>query len=369
MPSDSFNLAEAMRNPATRRAAMDLEAGLAAHERGQMSRSALNRRIKRYRDATNQSTVTSWRNDPRNSAAKTDSNTKGLLSAAFGGAGKVKNVFKSLLGTKQSNISDSDIATTADLIRDYIENQSNARQMEDGAKRAWREKGYIVRPDEDDAAIDNDRKQRRRDFSSPYQESRRRALRRGYEDESGRLSQKFYTPESSNVYSFQYDYGISTLYVCYKAPAINPNAVSPYYSDGGIPTVAGTLGSTVMGKTNSAGSVYAYYDVPIGIFKRLKDASSAGTSVWDNLRVRGSVYGTQYRYSLVAGAVIDGPDGNPAVYVHRRATKQGYRSRNVVEPGTGKRRYVGSSLPQDLRGHGRSLRPNRGRPSPPNRGK
>lgn len=347
---------------------MDLEAGLAAHEAGQMSRTALDRRIRKFRDATNQSTVDAWRSDGRNKTARSSRDTKTALSAAVGGFGKVKNIFKSLLGTKKAGISNSDIETTADLIKTYIDNQGNDKGMEAGAKRAWREKGYIVRPEDDDRQVEAETRQRRRDFGSRFQESRRRAIRRG-EDDSGRLSKKHFTPGSSNVYSFQYDYAISVLYVCYKAPAINPSAVSGYYSEGGVPTVAGTLGKTVMGKTDAAGSIYAYYDVPIGVYKNLISATSAGEQVWDRLRVRGTIYGTQYRYSLVAGAVIDGPDGDPAVYVHRRATKQGYRSRSVVEPGSGKRRYVGSSLPQDLRGHGRSLRPNRGRPNPPNRGK
>jgi len=368
MPSDSFNLAEAMRNPATRRVAMDLEAGLAAHEKGQMSRTALDRRIRNYRDATNQSQVANWRNDNRNTARRSNANTKAALTAAFGGFVKAKNVFKSLLGTKKAGMSNEDIETTADLIRDYVENQSNPKKMEQGAKRAWREKGYIVRPDDDDDEVRSDRDRRRQHRHSDFQESRRRAIRRG-EDDSGRLSKKYFTPSSSNVFSFQYDYSISVLYVCYKAPAINPDSVSGYYSEGGIPTVAGTLGSTVMGKTDSAGSLYAYYDVPIGKFKSMITSASAGGAVWDRLRVRHTVFGTQHRYSLVAGAVIDGPDGDPAVYVHRRATKQGFRSRNVVEPGSGRRRYVGSSLPQDLRGHGRTLRPNRGKKSRPNRGK
>ena len=368
MPSDSFNLAEAMRNPATRRVAMDLEAGLAAHEQGAINRAALDRRIRKYKEATSQSTVTDWQTSSLNQSRKTPKGSKAMLAAAFGSLGKVQNVFKSLLGTKTAGVSNRDIETAADLINDYAQNQNSPKKMEDKAKQTWKEKGYIVKPDDDEEATRDDRRKRQRRFDSAYQESRRRATRRG-DDDSGRMSKKYTTPGSSNVYSFQYDYSISALYVCYKAPFINPSAVSGYYSAGGIPTVAGTLGKTVLGKTGEAGSVYAYYDVPIAVFKRLISANSAGEQVWDSLRVRGTVDGTQYRYSLVAGAIVDGPDGNPAVYVHRRATKQGFRARSVVEPGTGKRRYVGSSLPQDLRGHGRTLRPNRGRPSPPNRGK
>lgn len=208
------------------------------------------------------------------------------------------------------------------------------------------------------------------DDMSPYQRAHKHYLK---EDNLPRLSKKHFTPQSSNVFAFQYDFVTSTLYVQFKAPIINSTAVTNYRSAEKMRAMAGDLGKTVSGKTNDPGPLYAYYDVPNKIYKQLIAAQSAGKAVWDLLRVRGTIYGHQYRYALVAGVEVPGENGQPAFYVPRKATHRGYRSRSVAVPGMGPRRYVSSTLPQDLRGgtrgQGRPIRPSRGRPDPPNRGR
>lgn len=49
------------------------------------------------------------------------------------------------------------------------------------------------------------------------------------------------------------------------------------------------------------GSMYAYHPVSMGLAMSLYGASSKGTWVWDNLRVRGTVFGYQIPYELLSG--------------------------------------------------------------------
>lgn len=191
------------------------------------------------------------------------------------------------------------------------------------------------------------------DARTPYQDS---------------LTEEYYTPRSSNVYSFQYDYATSTMYVRFKAPRMN-SGVQNKRGRGGMTGIKGQKGSTITGKTNEPGPLYAYFDVPVRVFKRLKASisSSPGGAVWDNLRIRGTVYGHQYRYSLVQGAVVKGEGGRLATYVSRRATSKGFRSRSVAALGTGRRGFVTSSIGEELRpfrgtpDRGRTARVYRGR--------
>lgn len=173
------------------------------------------------------------------------------------------------------------------------------------------------------------------------------------------FSPLYRTPESSNVWSFQYRYTTSTLFVRFKAPALNADAVVTSTPPGRLTSHRGALGKTVTGKTNEPGPLYAYFDVPVRVFSRLVKAHSAGKAVWDNLRIRGTVWGHQFRYSLAEGANVAGQDGREGLYVPRRATQQGFKTRSVTAGGTGRRAYAMSTLPSQIRPH--RGQPDRGR--------
>jgi hypothetical protein len=180
------------------------------------------------------------------------------------------------------------------------------------------------------------------------------------EDLMPRVSPVVRTPGSSNVYSFQYNFENSTLYVRYQAHSVNSSAVSVKNTHG-LGRVKGTLGHTVGGKTGGPGPMYAYYDVPKRVFERLARAQSAGRAVWDDLRIRGTAYGHQYSYGLVDAQEVQTDEGK-GFYVPRKITAGGYRQRSFA-PGEGAGRgYALSSLPREDRNF-------RGRPDAPNRGR
>jgi hypothetical protein len=79
-------------------------------------------------------------------------------------------------------------------------------------------------------------------------------------------------------------------------------------------------------RTDSPGTTYVYFDVPTEKFAEFQRASesSAGRAVWDYLRVRGSVWQHQHRYRLVQA------HGD---YIPRKATRQGFKTRNLVPTG------------------------------------
>lgn len=153
---------------------------------------------------------------------------------------------------------------------------------------------------------------------------------------------------SSNVFSFAYDYEASTLFVTFWGHKINAGAVTKGRVRRGKgqsrPQLKGKLGRTVTGERGGRGPMYAYYDVPVRVFERMRSASSKGKFVWDELRVRGTVYGHKYRYSLVQGQV-NTQKGVQGVYIPRKATSQGFRSRSVADLGTGRRGFQTSTLP------------------------
>lgn len=154
--------------------------------------------------------------------------------------------------------------------------------------------------------------------------------------------------ESSNVYSFAYDYNASTLYVTYQGSKINRGSVRRGTVRRGKsssrPQLIGERGSTVTGERGGRGPLYAYFDVPARVFDRMQRAASKGKFVWDELRVRGSVYGHKYRYSLVQGQVST-QKGVTGVYIPRKATPQGFKSRSIADLGQGKRGFQTSTLP------------------------
>jgi len=180
------------------------------------------------------------------------------------------------------------------------------------------------------------------------------------DDRMPKVSPVVRTPGSSNVYSFQYNFETSTLYVRYQAHSVNSSAVSVKNTHG-LGRIKGTLGQTVGGKTGGPGPMYAYYDVPKRVFERLVRAQSAGRAVWDDLRIRGTAYGHQYSYGLVDAQEVQTDEGK-GFYVPRKITAGGYRTRSFA-PGAGAGRgYALSSLPREDRNF-------RGRPDAPNRGR
>lgn len=155
---------------------------------------------------------------------------------------------------------------------------------------------------------------------------------------------------SSNVYSFSYDANSSTLFVTYLAHQVNASGVSRGRVKRGrnmsSEQMIGRRGRTVGGGQRSGrGARYAYFDVPARVFLRMQLAASKGKFVWDELRIRGSVFGHQYRYALDQGQVTIG-GGVSGTYIPRKATARGFRTRSVPVVGTGRRSFQTSTLPQ-----------------------
>jgi hypothetical protein len=151
---------------------------------------------------------------------------------------------------------------------------------------------------------------------------------------------------SSNVYAISYalnpaDPEKSILYVRYLQ------------ADGGY-------NGGPASKTKVPGPTYGYKGVHPDIFRSFQKAISKGIFVWDNLRVRGTIYGHQYTYFLARIAQM---------YMPRRAVREGnqvwFRRRsNIAMIGNGRIRHVQSRLPDKRVGTARRARRN---PRPPSR--
>lgn len=126
------------------------------------------------------------------------------------------------------------------------------------------------------------------------------------------------SPESSNVHSFAYDIDAHRLYVRFKDRPPQGSKQRP----------------------NKPGPIYAYYNVPLDLFMSMFNAGSKGTWVWDHLRIRGTLSGHKYDYSLV---------GVAGGYVPRKATLtpegESYIGRTVFSD---KGRQLRSSRPDQL---------------------
>jgi len=126
------------------------------------------------------------------------------------------------------------------------------------------------------------------------------------------------TPASSNVYAFSYDLDAHRLYVRFKDRAQKGEKQRP----------------------NAPGPIYAYYNAPLDLFMAMFNAPSKGIWIWDNLRIRGTISGHRYDYSLVG--VANG-------YVPRKATMtpegESYIGRTVFSD---KGRQLRSSRPDQL---------------------
>lgn len=125
------------------------------------------------------------------------------------------------------------------------------------------------------------------------------------------------TSASSNVHSFAYDMDAHRLYIRFRDRA-PPGESRP----------------------NTPGSIYAYYNVPIASFMGLFEAGSKGTWIWDNIRIRGTISGHRFDYSLV---------GIAGGYVPRKATLtaqgESYIGRSVFSD---RGRQLRSSRPDQL---------------------
>ena len=130
------------------------------------------------------------------------------------------------------------------------------------------------------------------------------------------LTDEIEAPESSNVFSIQYDKHRGVLYVTFKADSKQkprPHVRGARYAYGG-----------------------AGRPVPPVVWDRLRRGASKGKAVWDHLRIRGTVWGHQYPYRLVDSATD---------YVPRKATRRGFKVRRIPAIGRGKRSTRKSTLP------------------------
>lgn len=148
------------------------------------------------------------------------------------------------------------------------------------------------------------------------------------------------TPQSSNVFSYGYDVESEYLYLRFKAPR--------------------EKGQQKSSKTpHQPGSLYRYSFVPVEKFLKLHAASSKGEWVWDSLRIRGTVSGHRFDYSLV---------GVTGGYVPRKATLmpdgEWYLRRRVRGlNGETLRSSNPDAIARPLTGAPNRGEPNRGRPN------
>jgi len=157
------------------------------------------------------------------------------------------------------------------------------------------------------------------------------------------ISAEILTPESSNVYSMQYDYSQGILYVTYRADA-DPVGFKT------MDSVCKPGETNKIGiRPNQPGATYSYGGAKRGensnkiteaMFESFAGAHSKGQWVWSNLRECGSVSGHQYPYTLT---------DTSGDYVPRKATRRGFRVRNVPTVGQGRRDSRQSTLPEQLR--------------------
>jgi len=257
-------------------------------------------------------------------------------------AGPIGKVIKGLWNSNLGTFTAREAKAAVELLRafggevlGYGSKKDRDRGI-DAAREALESSGYKVeKPSE---------QWTKQDPTSPLA----RALTPPKEGEQSSFSKMYLTPTSSNVYSFQFDFATGTMFVRFKAPVIDATKVTNVTGRGGIGGMKGGRG-TLTGRNNDPGPLYAYLDVSPRVFKRLVAAigTSAGKGVWDNLRIRGTVYGHQFRYILIQGALVPGEHGEMATYVPRRATPRGYRARSVPDITRG--RWVESTLQEELR--------------------
>lgn len=162
---------------------------------------------------------------------------------------------------------------------------------------------------------------------------------------------------SSNVYAIGYDPQSRTLRVQFLGGSVRRSSIRGR-GHRGRNRARGQLGRTLTSQRHGPGATYDYFNVPQKIWNRLRAASSKGGAVWDLLRVRGTVYGHQYDYQLVAASVFDvvetHMEGGKEV-IGRRVGRITYVPRKAVAAG----RFQGRNIQQGTRQF-RSILPNQG---------
>ncbi len=153
------------------------------------------------------------------------------------------------------------------------------------------------------------------------------------------------TPESTNVYAYGYDIETRYLYVRFRAPE---------QSSGGK-----RRGGRDQGRANRAGPLYQYAHVPPELFLRFLQAPSKGTWIWDNIRVRGTLSGHQFDYTLV---------GITGDYVPRKVTLtprgEEFRKRTVLtDRGRERTSRLPNAMARPFGGQPNRAEPNRGAPN------
>lgn len=159
-----------------------------------------------------------------------------------------------------------------------------------------------------------------------------------YEDSDPILTGEMIDVQSSNVHSIGFDYNWDN------------------------PSKSTLKVRFLQGKKDAKhpGPLYFYYDVRPQVFEAFRKAISKGKFVWDELRIRGTVTGHQYRYQLA---------GISRGYVPRQAKKYGpnqyFVRRQFQGVRGGQSRDFESELPDQRVGTYRPANrgtPNRGRP-------
>ena len=177
-------------------------------------------------------------------------------------------------------------------------------------------------------------------------------------DEENELGQFIRTPNSTNVYGFQYfrraGEKLGMLYVTFIAHEVS-NTERGHELRGKNWTheqALGTSGKTVGRKNGARGSTYWYASVPYSVYRQFVAVrnngdqhggfKSPGTGVWNALRTRGSIHGHQYQYGLLQCQI--NADGSQ--YIARKATKAGFKTRAHRDGGTGTGGFRTSTLPE-----------------------
>jgi hypothetical protein len=121
-----------------------------------------------------------------------------------------------------------------------------------------------------------------------------------------------------------------------------------------------------------AGPLYAYRDFSPILFRRFMNAISKGTFVWDEIRIRGTVSGSQYQYTLIG--VTGGNVPRRAIIINgiqilKRRMKTSTDGTKTVQSKL-QSKVIGPYRPKPNR-KGGSVRPNVGNPNRarPNRGR
>ncbi|MBE41824.1 MAG: hypothetical protein CL480_11045 [Acidobacteria bacterium] len=153
------------------------------------------------------------------------------------------------------------------------------------------------------------------------------------------LSPEIETPESSNVYSVQYDYTSGLMYVRF-------NAASPVIGYKDMTSICSGQQYRCGIRPHAPGPLYSYGGagrrIPENKFEEFVSAASKGQWVWENLRVCGSQWQHRFPYTLT-----DVPGGFQ--YIPRKATRRGLRVRTVPNIGQGRRGGRRSTLPESIR--------------------